>query len=102
MATGGDRLSLEERIHLAFQPYHPALDLLDEWRRKRAYEREYITLACARLDAITNIATTRGPAETRFRNFVITYGAQKQLLNQISVADLYKTLLGYWFIVPGI
>jgi hypothetical protein len=96
-----EQLTFEERIALALQPYTETLGVLLEWRDARAHAREFTILACARLDALANIARVRGGSAEAFRKLLTTHGGKPEL-SRVSVPDLVRSLETYALICPAL
>jgi hypothetical protein len=62
---------------------------------------EIVLLVCSRLDALSNLASTKGAAGDRFAQFVIMYGGRRRDLEAISVGDLYAYLALEYSRLPG-
>ena len=93
--------SIEARIEEAFAPYGSTIELVETLFAERRNPVELVLLVCSRLDALSNLASTKGPANDRFAQFVITYGDRAPDLERISVGDLYAYLGREYHGLPG-
>jgi hypothetical protein len=94
-------IPIETRIEQAFERYQVTLELTERLYSSQANPVEIVLLACSRIDALSNLSATGGPARERFVQFVTTYGARRPELVKVSVADLYSYLAREYWLLPG-
>ena len=73
--------------------------MLEEFQQGRTHPQEFVLLACARMDALSNVAIAGESQRKNFSSFLMTYsGLGKQVL-RISIPDLYYYFQHYCWIV---
>jgi hypothetical protein len=93
---------IDDRIRQAFADYFETLALLREYAVERRHPLELAVLACARLDSLANLATSRKEQEETFPYFMEQYSGQKNLLQKVAIPNLYSYLARYHEMLPGI
>jgi hypothetical protein len=69
---------------------------------KRKHPVEILILLCARLDALaSDAAKDETSSKNAFTRFVTAYGGQRDLLNSISIGDLYYELMYHRWLLEG-
>ena len=92
---------LEERIEEAFTMYGSTIELLKEFIASRRNPQEFILLACARLDSLSNLAFTGKPQKDCFVSFLARHSGLKRNAYQISLPDLCDFLCYHLWVLPG-
>src|SRR5689334_20036777 len=93
---------IEDRIIAAFEGYRATTVLLEELAQKRVYPQEIVILACARLDALANLAITQKQSQRdRFAAFLYTYSSKRQELEQVALPNLYFRLFLSYITLPA-
>jgi hypothetical protein len=96
-----NKLDLEGVIDSAFDQYLPTLQLLGDWLAQKSYINEFLILACAGLDSLSNLASAQGTQKDCFSKFLLTYSPQRQLFEKVSVPDLYYFLSYHAWVLAG-
>jgi hypothetical protein len=86
----------------AFDPYFSTVKLLRNWLSDRKNIQEFVILACARLDSLSNIAFPEGAQENNFVRFLTTYSTSRRDLEKISLPDLYFFVNFHDWALPGV
>jgi hypothetical protein len=81
--------SFKEILNKAFNQYSSTSKLLREWLSERKNMQEFVILACARLDSLSNLAFPEGAQENNFVRFLTTYSTSRKDLEKVSLPDLY-------------
>jgi hypothetical protein len=84
---------IHDRLDSFLQLFIPTLELADRLRDSKTHAQEILALVCARLDGLACSSFAEDyPRKKAFVEFVTSYGGQKQLLQSVSVGDLYADL----------
>jgi hypothetical protein len=92
--------SIEERIRWAFAGHEETLELLREFLEDKSDAEDFVILACARIDALANLAAEGKTQAERFTKFVRTYSGARRTLDLVSVPDLYRFLARHYDFLP--
>jgi hypothetical protein len=95
------KYTLSETIDIAFNQYGATIELLKELLSNGRSIQEFILLACARLDSLSNLAFTEDLQKQKFAKFLYTYSKYKNLFNKVSVTNLYSYVLYHRCALPG-
>ena len=95
------KIDINNKIDEAFEPYQPTAALLKQFLSARTNIHEFILLACARLDSLSNIAFSEGFQQDTFVKFLLQYSDFKNWFPCISVPDLYYNLSYHLWVLPG-
>jgi hypothetical protein len=76
-------------LNRAFDPYFSTVKLLRTWLSERKNKQEFVILACARLDSLSNLSFPEGAQENNFVRFLTTYSTSRRDLEKVSLPDLY-------------
>ncbi|MFQ5792814.1 MAG: hypothetical protein ACE5JI_20280 [Acidobacteriota bacterium] len=104
MDSEGDSPTRQEvirgRIDTYFDLFSRTLELSEQLIPARSHGHEVLILLCSRLDALASSAFREGyPNRKAFVDFVTGYGRRRNLLQSISVGDLYHELAYHrWFL----
>jgi hypothetical protein len=88
-------------LESAFEQYFSTLGLLHKWLSEHKNMQEFVILVCARLDSLTNLAFAEGTQEKNFVRFITTYSKSRQVLEKVSLPDLYWFLMYHDGVLPG-
>src|SRR6266481_2843059 len=81
---------IEDRVNAAFEEHRATTALLENFIQSREYPNEIVILACARLDALANLAMTKKQGQrNRFVSFLHTYSGRRNELEQVALPNLY-------------
>lgn len=94
-------IDINHKIDEAFEPYQPTAPLLSQFLSARTNIQEFILLACARLDSLSNIAFSEGSQQETFAKFLLRYSGLKDWFTCVSVPDLYYHLSYHLWRLPG-
>lgn len=94
--------TIEQRIDEALAYYEPTLALLEQFLVARQHAQEFLLLACARLDSLSNLAMTKGTQKKNFVTFLQRFSGFGDMLSAVSLPDLYRSLSGQLWRLPGI
>jgi len=84
---------IEDRIRAAFDEYRATLTLIEDMALAQDLAQEIVILACARLDALANLAMTKQRSQNeRFVSFLMTYSGKSRELEQIALPNMYFNL----------
>jgi hypothetical protein len=86
----------------AFDQYSITLGLLRKWLSECKNIQEFVILACARLDSLSNLAFPEGAQENNFVRFLTTYSKSRRDLEKVSLPDLYFHLNFHDWALPGV
>jgi hypothetical protein len=92
----------EQVLKRAFDQYSSTSELLREWLSKRRNMQEFVILACARLDSLSNLAFPEGAQENNFLRFLTTYSTSRRDLEKVSLPDLYFFVNFHEWALPGV
>jgi hypothetical protein len=84
--------SIEYRIDDAFADHADTIALLEGYAANREHPKELTILACARLDALANLAARGKSQRERFVTFVEGFSGKRSLLQQVAIPNLYYAL----------
>lgn len=87
---------IDDRIDAAFGDYWETIRLLEGFAERREHPNEFAILACARIDALANLAARGKSQRERFVTFVEEFSGKKRLLQRVAVPDLYYALLRHY------
>src|SRR5215471_961818 len=86
-----------------FKGFQSSQDLVENLIRDRRYPIEVLILLCSRLDALASDAAKRGtPSKRAFTQFLASYSGQRDLLESVSIADVYYELAHHLWLLEGI
>lgn len=91
-----------EILDRAFDQYFSTLGLLRTWLSERKNMQEFVILACARLDSLSNLAFPEGAQENNFVRFLTTYSKSRRDLEKVSLPDLYFFVNFFDWVLPGV
>lgn len=92
---------LNESLDRYFAGYGDTLRLLEEFRQSRTHPQEFVLLACARLDALSNVAIAGESQRKNFSSFLMAYSGLGKQVPRVSVPDLYYYFQHYCWIVQA-
>ncbi len=93
---------LEDALDGYFLRFESTRELASEFIAKRKYPVETLILLCARLDALASDAADDETSSKRaFTSFVGAYGGKRDLLNSVSIGDLYYELAYHRWLLEG-
>ncbi len=96
----------EKRLASYFERYKITAQILRSLFSQRSAAQDFILLACARLDSLANHACPSrlsGEAQAeKFTRLLLQHSGHKALLEQISLPDLYTSLLVELWQLPGV
>jgi len=82
-------LPVDGRIDEAFADYADTIALLEGYAQNREHPKEFAILACARIDALANLAARGKSQRERFVAFVEEFSGKRTLLEKVAVPNLY-------------
>jgi hypothetical protein len=93
---------LEGALDRYFASFDCTRELASKLILKRKHPVEILILLCARLDALaSDAAKDETSSKNAFTRFVTAYGGQRDLLNSISIGDLYYELMYHRWLLEG-
>lgn len=95
------KIDISRKIDEAFELYQPTITLLNQFLTDRTNVQEFILLACARLDSLSNVAFSEGSQQESFARFLLRYSGFGDWFRYISVPDLYYHLSYHLWVLPG-
>jgi hypothetical protein len=88
-----DKQDLKQALDKYFNLFDSTKDLVKTLIKERRNPIEILILLCSRLDALASDSTSEGtPSKQAFMRFVTTYGDNNDLLESVSIGDLYYEL----------
>jgi hypothetical protein len=95
------KVDILETIDTALDQYNPTVELLQKWLSEKTNMDEFLILACARLDSLSNLAFPQGTQKEKFVKFLQTYSHFKESFLNVSVPDLYFFISYHLWALPG-
>jgi hypothetical protein len=86
----------------AFEQYSYTSELLQEWFTNHKNIHEFVILACARLDSLSNLSFPEGAQENNFVRFLTTYSTSRRDLEKVSLPELYFFLNFHYWALSGV
>ena len=95
--------TFRHRLASYFERYETTLQILTSLTNGEAAPQDIILLACARLDSLANHAA-RGKTgqQGKFVTLLLTHSGHREILERVSIPDLYASLLIEWWQLPGV
>jgi hypothetical protein len=94
--------TLQRRLATYFERYDTTLQILTALLRGKAAHQDIILLACARLDSLANHAMPgKITQHEKFVRLLLMHSGHRDVLDRVSVADLYASVLVEWWQLPG-
>lgn len=94
----------ERRIASYFERYEMTLQILRSLCDQMIAPQDIILLACARIDSLANHAVPPGRVSQaeKFVKFLLMHSGHSQILERVSLPDLYASVLVEWWLLPGV
>jgi len=94
---------LEKTLNGYFSAFESTDALVNELIEKRKNPVEALILICARLDALASDSVREGtPSKRAFTQFLSSYGGHHDLLESVSLSNLYYELSHHAWLLEGI
>jgi hypothetical protein len=87
---------IDDRIDAAFADYDETISLLDSYASTREHPNELAILACARVDALANLAARGKSQRERFISFTEEFSGKRSLLQEVALPNLYFGLVRHY------